>query len=304
MGDEKLELTYLLRQSRQNSGEQRQHQHSVETTPSVHSMNHQLPMHTLSPIQHGFGESIPVYAHPPRNIIQTCPLDGLLLKFLSDQRERALLGVPTQELIGPPYPDFGALIDPSVSERSHALSSVFTEMLGKFPDISTLPEQTAILYVLGFFWHSRYASLLILTSRRYIMFLIMRWQIHPSQETYDRLPDWITPRPSQLFTPHPAWVDHLPWPKMRDKLTRVYSSIPFDEFFIPYTTTVCLNWPFEDRDVLMPLPDSEDLVLNPQFERHLMDLGNWTLGDRFAKVHPQLADTFKIAAGGPKSKNT
>lgn len=145
MGDEKLELIYLLRQSRQNSGEQRQHQHSVETTPSVHSLNHQLPMHTLSPIQHGFGENIPVYAHPPRNIIQTCPLDGLLLKFLSDQRERALLGVPTQELIGPPYPDFGALIDPSVSERSHALSSVFTEMLGKFPDISTLPEQTAIL---------------------------------------------------------------------------------------------------------------------------------------------------------------
>ena len=149
MGDEKLELAYLLRQSRQNSGEQRQHQHSVERTPSVRSLNYQLPMHTLSPVQNGIGEGIPVYAHPPRNVVQTCPLDGLLLKFLSDQRERALLGVPTQELIGPHYPNFRALFDPSVSEKSHALSSVFTEMLGKFPDISTLPEQAAILYVLG-----------------------------------------------------------------------------------------------------------------------------------------------------------
>lgn len=153
------------------------------------------------------------------------------------------------------------------------------------------------------FFQTTYTSLLGLTFRRYIMYMFMRWQIHPTQETYDRLPDWVTPRPSQLFTPHPVWVDHLPWPKMREKLTRVYPSIPFDEFFIPFTTTVCVNWPLEDRDVLMTLPDSEELMINPHFERHLMDLGNWTLGERFARVHPQLADTFKIAAGGPKRKH-
>ena len=90
---------------------------------------------------------------------------------------------------------------------------------------------------------------------------------------------------------------------MRDKLTRIYPSIPFDEFFIPYTTTVSLNWPFEDRDVLTKLPDTEELAINPLFESHLMDLGNWTLGERFARAHPQLADTFKRAPGGPRSKH-
>jgi hypothetical protein len=43
------------------------------------------------------------------------------------------------------------------------------------------------------------------------MFLVMRWQIDPTQENYERLPDWMTPRPSQLFVPHPYWVNHLPW---------------------------------------------------------------------------------------------
>ena len=136
------------------------------------------------------------------------------------------------------------------------------------------------------------------------MFIIMRWQIHPTQETYDRLPDWITPRASQLFTPHPAWVDHLPWPRMRDKLTRIYPTIHFDDFFIPYTTTVSLNWPYDDRDVLMTMPNTEELALNPVFERHLMDLGNWTLGERFARAHPQLADTFKMGVGDARKKHS
>ena len=43
------------------------------------------------------------------------------------------------------------------------------------------------------------------------MFLVMRWQIEPTQENYDRLPHWVTPRPSQLFTAHALWIDHLPW---------------------------------------------------------------------------------------------
>ena len=47
----------------------------------------------------------------------------------------------------------------------------------------------------------------------------------------------------------------------------------------------------------MTLPDTEELALNPLFERHLMDLGNWTLGPAFAKAHPDLVDTFKVGHG-------
>jgi hypothetical protein len=28
--------------------------------------------------------------------------------------------------------------------------------------------------------------------------------------------------------------------------------VPFDSFFIPFTTTVSLNWPYEPRDCLLP----------------------------------------------------
>lgn len=222
----------------------------------------------------GFETTLVAHAAPVRNIGPTCPLDGLLLDFLAERRQRAAEGVSSQKLVGPAYPSVSSLLNPERSIYSHPLSKFFTDILGTFPDLSALPEQVAVLY---------------------IMFLIMRWQIHPTQEAYDRLPDWVTPRPSQLFTPHPAWVDHIPWPRMRDKMVHLYPSIPLENFFVPYTTTLSLNWPYDPSDTLLSGPDSSDeLSINPVFEKHLRDLGNWTLGPAFAKTFPMLADTTKI----------
>lgn len=210
---------------------------------------------------------------PVRNIEPTCPLDGVLLDFLAERRQRAAEGVSSEKLVGPAYPNPTPLVKPERSIYSHPLSKIFTDILVTFPDLSTIPEQVAVLY---------------------IMFLIMRWQIHPTQEAYDRLPEWVTPRPSQLFTPHPAWVDHLPWPRMRDKMVYLYPNIALENFFIPYTTTLSLNWPYDPSEALLPGPDPEELLINPVFERHLRELSNWTLGPAFAKTFPDLADTTKI----------
>jgi len=210
---------------------------------------------------------------PVRNIGPTCPLDGLLLDFLAERQRRAAEGVPSQNLVGPAYPSVSSLLNPDRSALAHPLSKVFTDIIGTFPDLATLPEQIAVLYV---------------------MFLVMRWQISPSQENYDRLPEWVTPRASQLFNPHPAWIDHLPWPRMRDKMVYMYPNIPFDTWFIPYTTTLSLNWPYEPTDTLISLPDSEELSINPVFERHVRDLNNWSLGPAFAKAFPMLVETTKI----------
>lgn len=220
-----------------------------------------------------FETTLVAHTAPVRNTGPTCPLDGLLLDFLAERRQRAAEGFSSQKLVGPAYPSVSSLLNPERSIYSHPLSKFFTDILATFPDLSALPEQVAVLY---------------------IMFLIMRWQISPTQEAYERLPEWVTPRPSQLFTPHPAWVDHLPWPRMRDKMVQLYPSIALENFFIPYTTTLSLNWPHDPSDTLSPASDSDELSINPAFEKHLRDLGNWTLGPAFAKAFPMLADTTKI----------
>lgn len=222
------------------------------------------------------GHSAPIRNGPP-----TCPLDSLLLDFLHERQQLAADGVPIPKLIGPLYPSVSSLLNPARSIHAHPLSKVFTDILATFPDLSTLPEKVALFY---------------------IMFLLMRWQIAPTQENYDRLPSWFTPRPSQLFTSHPAWIDHLPWPKMRDRLVRDYNprDYLFDNFFVPFTSTLSLDWPYEPTDALIQSPDSDELGINPVFERHLRRLENWSLGPQFAKAFPGLADTYRLKTDGDR----
>lgn len=53
-------------------------------------------------------------------------------------------------------------------------------------------------------------------------------------------------------SPQTAPALTFPRPLLRDRLCAHQPFISFDTFFIPFTTTVSLNWPYEPRDVLLP----------------------------------------------------
>lgn len=93
---------------------------------------------------------------------------------------------------------------------------------------------------------------------------------------------------------------------MRDTLVRDYDPkvYLFDNWFIPFTTTVSVNWGYEATDCLLKVDAAgnggEDLVINPVFERHLRDLGNWSLGPAFARAFPGLEGTYRLKVDGEK----
>ncbi|KAF9700559.1 hypothetical protein EKO04_002044 [Ascochyta lentis] len=218
--DERMGVDFLL-----------DNNHRRPVDPNLPSPHQLQPSNVCSNGQGQYAPDLVPYLTLPRNIAPTCPLDVILLEFLQDRQARAAEGVPVKALIGPLYPNFTSLVYPDRVVEAHPLSKLFTDILRTFPDICGYPEQVAIVF---------------------IMFLVMRWQIEPTQENYDRLPHWVTPRASQLFTAHPCWIDHLPWPRLRDRLCAHQPFISFDTFFIPFTTTVSLNWPYEARDCLLP----------------------------------------------------
>lgn len=220
-------------------------------------------------------ESWVTYSAPIKNCSPTSTLDNLLLAFIHERRQRAAEGIPTQEVVGPRYPSVSSLLNPATNAYVHPMSKVFADILTTFPGLCTLPERVAVLYY---------------------MFLNMRWWINPSQENFDLLPRWARPVPAQQSTPHPAWIDHVPFPRMREKLVREYnpSEYLFDDFFIPYTGTLSVNWPYEPEDALLQTADSSELLINPVFERHLRRLQNWTLGEAFDRAYPQLRGTYNL----------
>ncbi|EXJ64442.1 hypothetical protein A1O7_00778 [Cladophialophora yegresii CBS 114405] len=201
----------------------------------------------------------------------TCPLDRLLLNFLHS-RERE----PTRAngTVPPSYPSVSSLLNPSGNLALDPLSQFMTDIISKFPDISELPSQVATLFC---------------------MFSLMRWQIHPTQENYERLPEWLHPVPIQLYTSHPAWIDHLPWPRLREKLVANSQDYPFDNWFIPFTSGLSVNWPYDPVDCLLSTSEQDEPVMNPVFERHIRRLENWSLGSLFADTFPELVETTRIS---------
>ncbi|PTB63836.1 hypothetical protein BBK36DRAFT_1180563 [Trichoderma citrinoviride] len=212
------------------------------------------------------------YARPLRNCSPTCPLDALLLDFRSERHQRAAEGFQPHEVAGPRYPSVSSLLNPENSKYSHPVSKFFTDILTKFPEVSSLPEKVAILY---------------------LMFLVMRWQISPTKENLERLPEWIQPLPCQFEVPHAAWMDFLPYPEMRERVIKAKNPdvFYFDNFFLPFTSTLTLSWPYEEAHTLLRNPDSDEIMINPVFESHMRNLNNWKLGRIFADSFPMLADT-------------
>ena len=241
----------------------------------------------------------------PKHSTPTCPLDEILTRFLTQRQQEA------NRTSQPAYPSVSSLLNPTRKNAStnpthevDPLSQIMSEIISKFPSICGLPEQVATLYG---------------------MFVLMRWMIHPTPSNYDRIPDWLSPRPSQLFTPHPIWIDFLPWPRLRDKLTQNHRNYPFENWFIPFTSEISINWPYEPTDCLLLSSSSTSLatasadsaavhdnmqgdghvdetpVVNPVFERHVMRLENWSVGRTFVDAFPELQDCVKVKADGLRS---
>ena len=236
----------------------------------------------MGPNNHG---SVEAHSARPVNVKPTCNLDTIFLSFRVEQSHLFKSGAPSNTISGPPYPNFNALLNQSTTISSHPLSKVVTDVVSTFPELSKLPEKVAVLY---------------------ITFLVLRWIVEPTRENYELLPDWITPRPSQLFTPHPHWLDYLPFPSLRDTCVQQQPPVVFDNFVVPYTATLSLNWPYEAADVLVPRPstsigncdssvDEPVYSINPVFETHLRKLENWSLGPAFVDAFPEWKGLVKIS---------
>ena len=216
---------------------------------------------------------VAAYSVPIRNVPPTCTLDYIILDFLHKRQREADQSKSVQELTNPLRTSVSSLLNPEVTIYSPPLSKVLFDALRVLSGLSSLPEQVAVIYV---------------------MFLLMRWQIYPTQQNYDRLPGWLAPCDSQVLTPHPIWIDYLAWPRMRDRLVMSYLEYPFENWHSHFSRTLSLNWPYEAADCLLWTADSDELVINPVFEKHVRNLSNWTLGPAFAESFPSLVDTTVI----------
>lgn len=85
--------------------------------------------------------------------------------------------------------------------------------------------------------------------------LVRSWRQPPD------LPENLQPTPLQLTTPHPVWIDRLPFPRMRDNVILLADTIDMVQFYVDLT----LNESFEVKDD-MPSHDPAAYRIVPEFK--------------------------------------
>ena len=65
-----------------------------------------------------------------------------------------------------------------------------------------------------------------------------------------------------------------------------------DEFLYIYMSSVNVNWPYRDIDILHF--EGNEATLTPAFERHMRNLSNWSLDDAFQRWYPELRDACRF----------
>ncbi|KAH7045975.1 hypothetical protein B0J12DRAFT_576891 [Macrophomina phaseolina] len=121
---------------------------------------------------------------------------------------------------------------------------------------------------------------------------VMAWQISPSRQNLERLPEWARPTQFQQVIPHDAAIDFLPWPAVRD----FFLHNPEHHVTGVLVNHLSLNWPHEESHTVYCEPNSGSLVLSPAFREHMSNLNNWTIAPEIFEQMPFLMG--KVRATG------
>jgi hypothetical protein len=208
-----------------------------------------------------------VWSTLPKHTPSTCDLDTVVINLIQQRRQLESTGGNVSEFTRHAFPSIQSLLNPTYEPLASPVTSTIVKNIIHVMTVPTLPEQIAILYVMS---------------------KVIRWQISPTQANYFDLPEWLRPTPSQLIHTHPPWLDLFLWPKGREKMCREKKYHNEHELMAEIcNATLSINWPHKPSDMIMQVSGRET-VLHPMFEKHILDLGNWTVGKKILEAYPDL----------------
>ncbi|CZS83165.1 unnamed protein product [Fusarium graminearum] len=133
-----------------------------------------------------------------------------------------------------------------------------------------------------------------------IMYRLLKWRLHPTSVRVDSVPPFYRPTPTQLLVPHPVTIDFLAFPALRDVLIQddsLYLDADPDAFACferDFTENLTVQWPPLEPLVVRASPNTyargaPRFKLNPAFETHILNFGNWAMRDAWITKYPNLA---------------
>lgn len=94
---------------------------------------------------------------------------------------------------------------------------------------------------------------------------------------------------------HEPVIDHLTWPRLRERLMGLNTDILSNKFWTFFARNLRVAWQYEPLDVLTFSPKSCLYQLSSHFEGGILDMANWRMDVNFFYEFPGLADDIPPA---------
>ncbi|EXJ83953.1 hypothetical protein A1O3_04620 [Capronia epimyces CBS 606.96] len=213
----------------------------------------------------------------PLHVPPTCPSDRIMQPFIHETQllVREIPTGATSASASASTASWKSTSPASLAVIQTAITRVAGDVLLTYPQIDTLPKKLACLYVIS---------------------TVLNWLIYGTHESFERMPRWLRPTKTQLEVPHPAWIDRIQWPYVRNYLINNYRQVTFDDYSDAFSLAFSVNWPYPDNTLVLedtgPGLASKRYFLNPVFEAHIRDLNNWIVGPRYWQVYADLRGAY------------
>ncbi|KAM5342321.1 hypothetical protein ACJ41O_013287 [Fusarium nematophilum] len=207
----------------------------------------------------------PAWKSIPLLLSATTQLDVVILTTTDTFRRHGLRQTSPQA----PFPSISSLLSPgrTPDAESCSISDAAAAQVNRSP-VQEVLSRVGFLYVLSH---------------------LLRWYICRTRESYEQLPAFIRPTKLQMSVPHPAWIDVIIWPQVRDAVIQTMDWSRFLEYRAITAKSLSVNWPYSDpRSILESCGNGRSYRLSGAFERHICTPENWTVDKDAAEVFPFL----------------
>jgi hypothetical protein len=221
-------------------------------------------------------DTLPLWQIPTANTTPTCMSDQIIQSFVASSRagEEIAPSTPGLHTAVATYADRPNLC--FLLDRNHrpadALSNMVGDIVLSYKEIETLPKQASVFYIIA---------------------TLLKWQLLLDEPSWKQVPTFLRPTQQQLTVPHAAWIDRIPWPRVRKYLIE-HPAITLDDFAVVYSTNFDISWPYDPQHVVLQAGSSEYdsnlVVINPVFQEHIQEIRTWVVTEAFRVRFPEMAE--------------
>ncbi|RYC56420.1 hypothetical protein CHU98_g9786 [Xylaria longipes] len=128
----------------------------------------------------------------------------------------------------------------------------------------------------------------------WLAYPLMKWMSEPSECRFSLLQEFQHPVSEQLCTPHPYFIDHIVWPRLRINLIKTQHIYDPRDVLGLLTCCMKVRWPWNET-FLEPANNGE-FILRADFRETFMKLEGWGLTKEFLDRFPLLAQDLDVTS--------